>query len=564
MPLVLIIILGWEKAASGDGFAPGADSAPRPKIARVRWTGARLFGADELEEGSYLRSGAFYSDSLLQRELGRIDSLYFSQGWLSVEAVVDTGVTNGSVDIRIGLFEGERARIGKISIGGERIGDGGKEAGYISLREGDRFDPRKLSESMAGLLDFYINSGYPYAQVWLTGFTFQADSHTVELSLSTYPGEKAVLAGILFEGLSKTDSTFARRISRLKRGETFREKKLLLARDYLIASGLFASVEEPEIVRSPGGGVEVVMTVKERKRPHSFQGAFGFSKKDNGDYQMNGSLELELRNIAGSGRNARFNWLNDGQKYSRAELFFSEPFLFASPLKLEVELQQVVHDTLYDMISAGAYIRLPLGPKFSLLAGMAGDRNIPGESSTLRKSFRQRYRLGISKDSGSALRFQLHLDGAHKRNSFSDGSEDNEGQMLYRLEGALKINTWKNQAFHGRLVSEAVFSSGDVPLSEMYPLGGARSLRGYRENQFRGERVNWINLEYRLGEESRLFLFDDIGGWYRDGEGWTFRNGLGFGLRSVSQLGIVELSFGVGERIDLESTLIHISLIENF
>jgi hypothetical protein len=42
------------------------------------------------------------------------------------------------------------------------------------------------------------------------------------------------------------------------------------------------------------------------------------------------------------------------------------------------------------------------------------------------------------------------------------------------------------------------------------------------------------------------------------------KNGFGFGLRSSSKLGTVEMSFGVGERLALEETRIHISLIESF
>ena len=42
------------------------------------------------------------------------------------------------------------------------------------------------------------------------------------------------------------------------------------------------------------------------------------------------------------------------------------------------------------------------------------------------------------------------------------------------------------------------------------------------------------------------------------------KNGVGFGLRSVSPLGVIELSFAVGDRLSLEGTRIHISLQEQF
>ena len=88
--------------------------------------------------------------------------------------------------------------------------------------------------------------------------------------------------------------------------------------------------------------------------------------------------------------------------------------------------------------------------------------------------------------------------------------------------------------------------------------------RGYRENQFRGEKVGWANLEYRFGGESRIFLFYDAGTYYREETGWEIVDGFGFGLMSSSKLGTVALSFGMGERVALDGMLIHISLIENF
>ena len=145
-----------------------------------------------------------------------------------------------------------------------------------------------------------------------------------------------------------------------------------------------------------------------------------------------------------------------------------------------------------------------------------------------------------------------------------DGETSVDRQLLYSFEGQVEVPAFAGQSFFSRLASEGVFSTGDVEPAETYPLGGARSLRGYRENQFRGEKIAWSNLEYRFGGESRIFLFYDIGAYYRNIEGWNLKTGLGFGLRSSSALGTVELSFGVGDRLSLEGTRIHISLIENF
>jgi hemolysin activation/secretion protein len=157
----------------------------------------------------------------------------------------------------------------------------------------------------------------------------------------------------------------------------------------------------------------------------------------------------------------------------------------------------------------------------------------------------------------------LSVEGA-LRKEYAGGETGSDSQVLYRCEAFGEIPAFTRQSVYLRFVSEGVFSREAVRPAETYPIGGARSLRGYRENQFRGEKIAWANIEYRFGVASRIFLFYDAGVYYRKDSGWQFLDGVGFGLLSSSKLGTVALSFGMGERIALEGTLIHISLIENF
>jgi outer membrane protein assembly factor BamA len=158
----------------------------------------------------------------------------------------------------------------------------------------------------------------------------------------------------------------------------------------------------------------------------------------------------------------------------------------------------------------------------------------------------------------------VHVEGAYRKSYLRSGRAERDGELLYRFDGFIAAPTWGNQSAHVRIVSEAVFSSGAIPLAELFPLGGATTLRGDREGQFRGERIAYATVEYRFGEEGWLFLFDDVGAFYRGDGGWTVKNGSGFGLRSQSPLGAVVLSFGVGEKLSLEGTRIHIALVQKF
>jgi hemolysin activation/secretion protein len=157
-----------------------------------------------------------------------------------------------------------------------------------------------------------------------------------------------------------------------------------------------------------------------------------------------------------------------------------------------------------------------------------------------------------------------YAEGAYKNNYLRGNRSEADRQILGHVEARVTLPAFGEQSLFLRLVSDAVFSSGAIPLAETFPLGGAKTLRGYRESQFRGEKIAYANVEYRFGEAGWFFLFDDVGTFYRPADGWTVKNGVGFGIRSESSLGSVALSFGVGDQLSFEGTRIHILLVEKF
>jgi outer membrane protein insertion porin family len=532
-------------------------------IRTVSYSGTRVISSSELAGRSLLRAGVAYSDSLVSLEIVRVDSIYFSRGYLDVDIQQDTSASTEGIDVRLGITEREAARIGKVSVtGAELIGEA-EARRLVRPAPGDLFDPFVLQQSLRELLGRYNESGFPYAQVWLTGFDYRSGANEVDVTVSISEGERSAIARVVFEGLARTDSSLALRTSRLKTGTTFSERRVERARSYLRGAGYFESVGEARLERRSSGRVDLVVPVKEIERANSLQGALGFSRKEQGDYVLNGSVAVGLNNIAGTGRNVRFDWVNDGEDFSRLALQFKQPFLFSSPVSLDAELAQVIQDSAYMWNSGGLYFSVPLGPLTSIVAGGAADRNVPSSGDLIR-SIRERFRIGVTAGASSGRGLTAHVEGAYRKSYLRSRPAEPDGELLYRFDGFVTIPTWGNQSVFARLVSEAVFSTGSIPLAELFPLGGATTLRGYREGQFRGERVAFTNLEYRFGDGGWLFLFDDVGASYRLDGGWTVKNGSGFGLRSQSPLGVVVLSFGVGDRLSLEGTRIHISLVEKF
>ncbi|MEJ2722950.1 MAG: BamA/TamA family outer membrane protein, partial [bacterium] len=104
--------------------------------------------------------------------------------------------------------------------------------------------------------------------------------------------------------------------------------------------------------------------------------------------------------------------------------------------------------------------------------------------------------------------------------------------------------------------------------------GGAGTIRGYRENQYHGRRTAYARTELRVGGSNleNGYLFVDGGYVFQefrgaDGEVMNpevYPVGYGFGLRTQSRIGNIDLSFGIGDKLSLRQTKIHVILNRSF
>jgi outer membrane protein insertion porin family len=109
--------------------------------------------------------------------------------------------------------------------------------------------------------------------------------------------------------------------------------------------------------------------------------------------------------------------------------------------------------------------------------------------------------------------------------------------------------------------------------SDYFKLGGNSTLRGYREEQFRGNRVAWSNIEYRylISRRSYLFAFFDSGYYLVNGdeskkivETSAFKNGYGFGMSFETGIGLLSVSYALASGEGFSDGKIHFGIINQF
>lgn len=531
-----------------------------------------------------LVDGVSWDDTSDQRVLRDVQEAYIRHGYLSATIRLERNAADSTIVLFVD--EGEPARMGRVKVIGAEHFSEETVRRVLSIEEGLHFQPVAVDRGVQELLEMYDAEGYPFTQVWMESLELEPVTSQLRLTVYVVEGVSKNLSHIHVEGLEKTKEEVAIKLSGLRTGEPYDGDSVRDAYLRLSTSGVFEDVAYPTIQISPQGqGVEALIKVVESKRSNSFTAAVGYAEREGGnDRVLSGVVRLDLLNIGGALRDLSVFWRNDGAGRIQTELGFRQQFFLGRRMSLGLSLQQVGQDTAYTWQSLGVETGLPVG---RLWQGMFGvDFAIHGDRNTfaygdVTNSLRYRLTGGYSYMRGKKHRETFFALGnrftyANKK----QGYRDNHGgqaisQYIVGLEAELAVEIGHRFHIANKTVYQNLTSrERTVPLSEQFYIGGAATVRGYREDQFHSPQVAYSRSEFLIGKSraENGYVFADIGYFLQQNllpsgdvlEDARFLTGYGFGLRTQSKAGNVDISFAVGEELSLQQTKVHVILNRSF
>ena len=184
-----------------------------------------------------------------------------------------------------------------------------------------------LEAGLARALGWLSEQGYPFAEARPGSFVLR-DGH-VDGTVTLDPGVRARVAALVLRGATITRSSTALRIAGIRSGQPYTGTEDETAAQRLARSGLFASVGRVTLL--PGTRPEDVILevpVTEPAYTH-FTGVLGTGGRNG---RVTGLMDLSLRNIAGTAREAAARWEDRGDGLIRYRLHYREPWLPLVPI----------------------------------------------------------------------------------------------------------------------------------------------------------------------------------------------------------------------------------------
>jgi outer membrane protein insertion porin family len=540
---------------------PDSAVAGGAPVVGLDFAGARARSALALEQVVREGFGRPWDGRSLERVLAAVLAAYREIGHLHAAVrAVEIVPGGGGVRLRLVIDEGRPVILGRVDIVGNDSHDDAEIRDLLGLRPGRPFDPGAFASGIEVLLDRYENEGRPFASVEPRDLAWGDE---VRFTLAVHEGPPVQVDGIRVAGTRVTRPAVVRRIAGLRPGEPFAETRLAEAEARLRRSGLFAGVEPIELAQGVDRTTHELLIRVREGRSSSVSGAIGYGGRRQG---LTGLFDLGLSNLAGTGRRLAARWEGRGQGVALYHLRYSEPWILGSPVTGHAGLARTIQDTLYTRSAVSAAGEVELGPDLSFTAGFERESTVQSAGS-VRGTARHALVAGAGWDTRDSrtnptrgLRLAGEVKLARKTLRYrEDLAEARVGATLVsgELERAQLLGRhWVTLA---RARGAGIRSDeSPVPFYELYPLGGAASLRGYREEQFRGSTVFLVQLEarYLLGPDgTRLVGFIDLGRVTTAGTvlaapgepGSLVRAGYGAGLHVATRLGIVGLDYGLGE-----------------
>ena len=483
------------------------------------------------------------------------------------------------------------------------------ESGFFSKNFINKpFNSKELLNYKERILNYYEKNGYPFASVFLDSIIHTGNAMFANLMVKK--GPLYHIDSINVKGNVKISNSFLQHYLGIPAGGVYNKEKLDLVSKRILELPYLLEQQPSELVMLGTGAILNLYLQPKKSSQVNFLIGFLPDNTETGKLRITGDVNLNLKNTLGSGETILLNWQQLQLKSPRLNIGFLQPFIFKSPFGVDFTFEIFKKDSVFIQLNA------QLGIQYLFSASQSGKLFIQKQNTFLLGSGIDTNQIKATKTlpfniDVSAINFGIDYDFNNTNYRFNP-KNGNEIKLLASvgirninknndvinltdpsfnygsLYDSLKLKTYqfkiKGSAAHyfatGKrstvktIINGGIFNSPNVFRNELFQIGGYKLLRGFDEESIYATQYAVLTAEYRylVAQNSYLFGFIDAGFTKSRFQLVDISNkfiSTGIGMVFETKLGLLNLSFAVGKRNDVnfslsQSAKIHFGYINYF
>lgn len=432
----------------------------------------------------------------------------------------------------------------------------------MQSKKGDRLNRFALKEDVRALQKQYIKDGYVMAKI--------RDMEVGDDGKLVIKINEGILEGFKIKGLKKTKEKVILRELRPKVGKPLNKNDVVRSYQRLTNLDFFESVDV-----KPIAGVEPNACVLEVDVTEKNTGVFGVGAGYSSSDGFVGMISLGDRNFRGTGDSINVTLTKSSTDTSAKGYIFSyrRPWLDS---KETAGIFKIYNRTFeyneYD--ENGDFVEEFMRKNVGFELGFSRPQSEYTSNSITFRNKDDKYQMHKSgtdrstnttwkEDNFGLTRSILMQHITDTRDNYIYPTEGYKSTLGYEyaglggdfsyhkftIDGSTFRKVGRNQilVFHGSYGH----STDDLPTVSKFMLGGQGTIRGYRDDMFRGNSMVLGNIEYRfpLSKNFKAALFTDFGSAWDSG--WTpskLHGSYGVGVMLDSPLGLIRVDIGHGSQ----------------
>jgi outer membrane protein insertion porin family len=433
------------------------------------------------------------------------------------------------------------------------------------------FTKAALEQVIDGLLSEYFDGGYYYARAEVSSLS--REGNRIAVNIKILKGPVVTIHSLQLVGLTRTKSSVVSRDLPAMPGDTLTD--LLLERIGRAATGLtYVQYLPPVQVRPLSGYTQADIEIAFSERQQMvFAGGAGYQNDQ--DQGLIWDLSLQLPNLFGEGKQLALRSERRQKGRNLLDISYRQPsnWLGRSVLSGELSTRDYRDDFYEFSLRAGFDLYLSQGTKAGI--GLGWKRVEPSDSTGY-----SRYDVGVGFDRIELTDEINPSAGYSLETSVAYSYRRRDSDSLSAGRGFNETRATLNAAIYSRIAGALVTKVGlgyrgiesqdnDIPISELFLIGGPGSLRGYRNEQFAAVRVVLGTVEPRIRFDGG-YLFGFWDGALLQSESVTpyggktdeiFRQGYGGGVTLATSNRSIQISLGWNRDLSFDQPYLSIAFL---